>query len=366
MLHDLITDRDFIGCSFSLPYRATKTSCEIGAEHSWYATKHSSPQLPRTSDLLTPRPHSDCNEEHPSREDLSRCTPLQKALIARRNEMGLYTTTDYMDNVVAGFRKDHEDANTEENEDMTAVGTPMTSKLKVTRTSDFFWLTGSVQLDDRASQSTGPEASALSDESALTNTLGGVQVFDESSSIQAEEDDTIIDDVDDAVSASDSTVLSSAASDRNESQQDDHIADLNAASGGPRDALSSAVTVATGTDLEENELDNMSDVDREQLPNLNGGGTPTAGGNKQSEYRQLVLRILAIANSHSCCTSHCRSRRSSSQCRLHSGSVAHSWWNHRDHENVACQTRKRHHQCVHHLHNSRSLQAILCQVPQWI
>lgn len=116
-----------------------------------------------------------------------------------------------------------------------------------------------------------------------------MQIFDESSSIQAGADDTSIDDVDGTVSASDSTVLSCAASDHYESQQDDHTTDLNAASGGPRDALSSSVTVAAGTDLEETELGSMSDGDREQLLDLNGGGTPTARGNKPGEYRHLVL-----------------------------------------------------------------------------
>lgn len=95
--------------------------------------------LPEVLDLLTLRLFSDNEDVYPSSADLSKCSLLQKLLIERRKEMGLYTTTSYIDKVVAEFRRDHQDApaaqimtptETELTEALTAVGTPETGKEK--------------------------------------------------------------------------------------------------------------------------------------------------------------------------------------------------------------------------------------------
>lgn len=101
-----------------------------------------------------------------------------------------------------------------------------------------------------------------------------MQVVDDTSSVQADREDCSIDGI-----ASDSESL---ASNRADSQREDHNPETRAVGEPSKAALSPTIVVTASTDTEDSNPENLSDEDRKHLTHFKSWGTPTAR-NKPSE-----------------------------------------------------------------------------------
>ncbi|KEF56241.1 uncharacterized protein A1O9_07822 [Exophiala aquamarina CBS 119918] len=191
-------------------------------------------------------------------------TSTQKALLARQAEMAK-NTKGWMDNVVASFRKANQ-GELVQGKCANTVGMALTT-------------------EDQASHSQSPETEAFPtfDESVQPNALGGVQLVNDTSSSQADRENSSVDG-----NASDGE---SPSPERPHSRQEDHSTGVKVPSEPSKIVQSPTIVVTTSTDTEESDVgpDSQSEGDRQHPAHFKSWGTPAARNQPRSHIRTVLL-----------------------------------------------------------------------------